>query len=742
MTQEGFLQQLGNYKLVRVIGHGGFATVYLGRHVHLKANYAAVKVLKVNAEADLFRQEAQTIMELTHPNIVRVLDFGVQDETTFIIMEYAPYGSLQTQYRLGTIVPIDAVLSYVKQAAAALQYAHNHRIIHRDVKPSNLLVGKQYAILLSDFGIALLAESSRSTQTRDAAGTIAYIAPEQIQGKPRPASDQYALAITVYEWLCGKRPFRGTLAELTVQHLSSPPPSLRSHNPNISPDVEDVVLQALAKDPAERFPSIQDFYEALEHAAGVGPRLASHESFSTLKMAQSAPKTVVLPAEQDTKSSSKISRMRTQRDYSSRELASVRTVIGEEPAGERSRIAVSRQRRQPSFISRRKILLAIGVVGMSGVASLAFAALHSSPPIPQTLVQSFPTNISTQTSTPMPAPTTVSTPTLTPTEASTPQPTPKPTTAPEPAPKPTQQPVQSSVLPGTTLVTYTGHTDLAFTVAWSPDGTRLASGSQDKTIQIWDAEGGNLNVYSGHTKSVTFVSWSPDGKRVASASEDHTIRVWDIASGNVVFTCQGHTDVVHSVAWSPHGTRLASGSVDTTVRLWDATNGNPVAVYHDHATQVWDVAWSPDGTRVASASGDDKKDNTVKIWNIVTGATTLTYTGHASTAVYVSWSPDGTRIASGSTDKTVQVWDVTNGNTQLTYRGHSNIVFGVAWSPDGTRIASGSVDSTVQVWDAKTASTQLTYRGHSSFVFGVAWSPDNMRIASASQDKTVQIWEA
>jgi len=734
MTQEGFLQQLGNYKLVRVIGQGGFATVYLGRHIHLK-NYAAVKVLKVSAQEDLFKKEAQTIMELAHPNIIRVLDFDVQDDIAFIIMDFAPYGSLQAQYRLGTIVPLDAVLSYVKQAASALQYAHDHRIIHRDVKPSNLLVGKQRAIFLSDFGIALLAESSRNTRTTDAAGTVAYIAPEQIRGRPRAASDQYALAVTVYEWLCGTRPFRGTLAEITTQHLSAPPPPLRSHNPAISPHVENIVLQALAKNPLERFPSIEAFADALENAAGVQPRRASQESFTTQNMVNAAPDTVALPA-QETRSRGGMTRAHTQlQGQSSRDLASIGTVVGEEPGVGRSRISTDQQRRQSTGISRRTVLLVLGFAGVSGVAGLAFAALHSPSPS-QTLIQAHPTNTEQ-----------ASTPTVASTATSTLQPTPKSTQAPQPTPtqKPAPTPAQPLEPPGTTLATYTGHSDIVFTVAWSPDGTRLASGSQDKTLQIWDAEGANLNTYSGHTGSVTFVSWSPDGKRVASASEDHTIRVWDIATNSLLFTCQGHTDVIHSVAWSPHGTRLASGSVDATVRLWDANNGTLVATYRDHAAQVWDVAWSPDGTRIASASGDNKatvQDNTIKIWNINTNATDLTYTGHASNPVYVSWSPDGTRIASGSTDKTVQVWDSKTGNTQLTYRGHNNIVFGVAWSPDGTRIVSGSVDSTAQVWDARTANTQFAYRGHSSFVFGVAWSPDGTRVASASQDKTVQVWQA
>lgn len=676
MTQgQGFLQQLGNYKLVRVIGQGGFATVYLGRHVHLKS-YAAVKVLQVSTQVDLFRREAQTIMDLTHPNIVGVLDFGVQNDIAFIVMDYAPYGSLQMQYRLGTVVPLDAVLSYVKQAASALQYAHNHRIIHRDVKPPNLLVGKQYAILLTDFGIALLAESSRNTRTWDAAGTIAYIAPEQIRGKPQPASDQYALAVTVYEWLCGTRPFRGTLAEIAAQHLSSPPPSLRSHNPLISLNVENVVLQALAKDPLGRFPSIQEFADALENAAGILPRRASQESFVAQNMVNTTSNMVIQP-----------------------------------------HVLAGQGRRRSPHLSRRTVLLVLGVAGVSGAAGIVFISLHSSSSS-QALIQTHP--IATEQT---------SKPTIAPTTTSTSQPT------------PTQQQIQT----GTIFTTYQGHTGIVYSVAWSPDGTRLVSGADDNTVQVWNSAGSKLAVYSGHTSAVVYVSWSPDGKQVASASNDNTVKVWDVATDNLLFTCSGHTNNVHSAVWSPDGTRLASGSGDSTVRLWNARTGNPVTTYRDHTSPVWDIAWSPDGTKIASASGNDKaggSDNTVKIWNVNTGATTLTYTGHTNSPVYVAWSSDGKRIASGSFDTTVQIWNAVTGNTQLIYRGHNNRVYGVSWSPGDRYIASGSVDTTVQLWEANTGNNYYTFRGHSSIVFGVVWSPRNTLIASASSDKTVQVWQA
>lgn len=133
-------RQLGNYHLIREIGHGGFATVYLAKHLHLK-HYAAVKVLtSLNTEIEVFRREAQTIMDLSHQNIVRVFDFGIEGGTAFIVMDYAPYGSLRLQYPRYTVVPIEVVLSYARQIASALHFAHQQRIIHRDVKPENILL--------------------------------------------------------------------------------------------------------------------------------------------------------------------------------------------------------------------------------------------------------------------------------------------------------------------------------------------------------------------------------------------------------------------------------------------------------------------------------------------------------------------------------------------------------------------------------------------------------------------------
>jgi len=261
-------KQLGKYRLTSLLGRGGFAEVYQGEHIYLKSQ-AAIKVLRIiprDEEVKNFLTEAQKLVSLAHPHIVRVLDFDVENGVPFLVMEYAPHGSLRQRYPIGTRIPPETIVSYVRQVSDALQYAHNEKLIHRDVKPENMLLGQHDEVLLSDFGIALVAPQTGSLTTQEMAGTVPYIAPEQIKGKPRPASDQYSLGMIVYEWLCGERPFLGPPWEIVNQHINALPPPLHEKMPDISPVVEQVVLKAIAKDPAQRFTTVKEFADALEAA--------------------------------------------------------------------------------------------------------------------------------------------------------------------------------------------------------------------------------------------------------------------------------------------------------------------------------------------------------------------------------------------------------------------------------------------------------------------------------------------
>ena len=259
--------QLGNYRILSLLGQGSFADVYLGEHVHLHTQ-AAIKVLRVRlVESNIqsFLNEARTIAHLVHPYIIRVLNFGVEANTPFLVMDCAPQGTFRQRFLHGKPLPPMPLFPYIKQAASALQYAHDKKLIHRDVKPENMLLGPNEEVLLSDFGFAVI-QTSISRPSPETAGTASYMAPEQFQGKAQPASDQYSLAIVAYEWLAGVCPFQGTFMELASQHMVAPPPSLLQCVPGLSARVAQVVMTALAKEPEERFPSVHDFARALEHA--------------------------------------------------------------------------------------------------------------------------------------------------------------------------------------------------------------------------------------------------------------------------------------------------------------------------------------------------------------------------------------------------------------------------------------------------------------------------------------------
>jgi tetratricopeptide (TPR) repeat protein len=268
MMEDLIGQELGNYRLIRWIGEGNFADVYLAEHLYLKT-YAAIKVLRTrlsHQDYEAFQEEAQTIAHLDHPNIIRVLDFGIKQNIPFLVMQYASSGTLRDKFPSGTVQTPTSIVSYLKQIASALQYAHSEKLVHRDIKPENMLMGHRDEVIVSDFGLAVVARSIHSTNELDVAGTIMYMAPEQILGKPCPESDQYALGVVVYEWLSGLKPFNGSFFEIATQHIHAQPVSIRFRISSISEDIDRIVLRALEKDPQKRFASIQEFVNSFEKA--------------------------------------------------------------------------------------------------------------------------------------------------------------------------------------------------------------------------------------------------------------------------------------------------------------------------------------------------------------------------------------------------------------------------------------------------------------------------------------------
>ena len=256
-------QKLGHYRLIRSLGRGNFSEVYLGEHIHLRTPVAIKRLCTplIGEEAEDFVNRAAEQSCLRHPHIVPILDFGIKDEIAFVVMAYIPHGTLRQRYPRGMQVPFELIPDYLTQITSGLDYLHEQGLVHRDIKPHNILLGADGKCLLSDFGTAISSYSLHPGQValQHFEGTVLYAAPEQLQGMPRRSSDQYALGIMVYEWICGDWPFKGTFHEVVHHHLFVEPPPLQEKGVFCPPNIARVVMRALEKNPAKRFSSIKQF---------------------------------------------------------------------------------------------------------------------------------------------------------------------------------------------------------------------------------------------------------------------------------------------------------------------------------------------------------------------------------------------------------------------------------------------------------------------------------------------------
>ena len=273
-------------------------------------------------------------------------------------------------------------------------------------------------------------------------------------------------------------------------------------------------------------------------------------------------------------------------------------------------------------------------------------------------------------------------------------------------------------------------------VAISPDGKTLASGSDDKSIHLWNIETGQaISTLSGHSQSVKSVAFNPDGTILATGSDDQTVKLWNLNNRQEICTLSGHSHAVKSVAFSPKGNFLASGSWDKTIKLWNVETGVLESTLTGHGLQVSSVTFSPCGKFLASASFD----RTVRLWELSSGVSS-TFKGHSWAVFAVAFSPNGKTFVTGSDDNTVILWDLKTGKPLYTLLGHCWSVVAVAFSPDGETLVSGSWDKTIKLWQVRTGQEIASLTEHLDSVCSVAISPSGQIIASASKDKTVKLW--
>ncbi len=274
-------QQLGDYSLLQQLGKSDFSEVYLAEHMQQHTQVAIKLLPGIGDNAEEFLTRSAQLVQLRHPHVVPMLDFGAEDDCAFLVMDYIPGGTLRQRYPQGVRVPFETILPHVRQITAALQYVHERGLVHRDIKPQNILLSAEDTLLLSDFGTAVPSYTLDPSHTYDFEGTVLYAAPEQLHGRPQRSSDQYALGAVLYEWISGVRLFSGTFHEIAHQHLFVTPPTLQTQGITCPSGIEQVIRRALEKEPQKRFSSVKIFAEELEWAWKVAQAKGQQMTYTT-----------------------------------------------------------------------------------------------------------------------------------------------------------------------------------------------------------------------------------------------------------------------------------------------------------------------------------------------------------------------------------------------------------------------------------------------------------------------------
>jgi eukaryotic-like serine/threonine-protein kinase len=659
--------RLGQYEVTGMIGRGGMATVYKAKQLSMDRD-VAIKVIGAQLVDDpgfvaRFEHEARLIARLQHVHILPVYDFGREGDLLYLAMRLVDGGSLDSQLRRGAL-PLDRAARLFTQIASALSYAHREGVIHRDLKPNNILLDKNGDPYLTDFGIAKMIhhDGPALTATGIAMGTPSYMAPEQWRGMDIDArADIYALGIMLYEMLTGKLPFQGdTPYILMYKHFDELPPRPGTLNPDLPPEIDLITRRAMAKDREDRFASANEMADVLNTVVSGGV-VSNLPTFSTVAFSGEAEK----------------ARTGQPAPTSRRDDAQSASVSASPALPAATAPVVSPYRKRlPLFIG-----LAIVVLLLIGAG-----VFFSSRPAYRPLL-----NFDRHTAG-------VRSVSWSPDGN-------KLASAGEDALIRIWNPTT-----GESLGELRGHLQIITVVRWSPDGSKLASASEDGTMRIWNPESG-LTIatltLNDPLKAGYFLAWSPDGARIVGGYIDGKVRIWDVAKGEVVATYDAGTALGEflPVAWSPDGKRVASAAKDNSVQIWDVETGQSLATFVAHTGFITSLAWNRDGSRLASASIDHQ----VRTWDMVPKQPVPLLTinnAHVGGVSYAAWSPDSKQLVTSggfinlgsANDLTARIWNAETGQPIHVIEGHTQPVREAFWSPDTSKLATAGLDNTVRIW--------------------------------------------
>ena len=766
-------EKVGRYEIKAQIGKGGMATVFRAFDPRFKRD-VAIKILPRQLMLDdpqfraRFVREAETIAALEHPAIVPVYDFGEEEGQPYLVMRLMPGGSLADRLREGP-VSVQETAHILDRIGSALDRAHDHGIIHRDLKPGNILFDQYGDAYLADFGIARLTQGGETlTATGGLVGTPSYMSPEQIQGIPLDGrSDIYALGIIVFEMLTGKKPYEAdTPAMMLVKQMTEPVPNALDVKPDLPPGCETVITKATAKEANQRYGRASEMAETLNTAVRNTP--------PTLKTPATDPTTPVAPLPDAAKTDTAV-------------LNPTETAVPPSPPK-----------------SHRTLFIGGAAVGLVFILALILFLIFS----PDENEPSTQANVPSATQSEV-----VNEPENIPAKATMPGEITNTAVADSPitteniallhrlgrgtsyAAELSSDGQQMAV--GTSAGTWIydahtlellshlqGHRDIVAALAWSPDGSQIATGGWDNTMRLWDVSTGEQTGLIQGDDQFVAVAWSPDGNTIAASTWGSGVLLFDAATSRRTGELIGNENSILRLRFSPDGTWLASAENgdEATIRLWETGKGTEVASFIAHEGEITNITWSSDSTTLLSAG---LSDSVVRAWDMTTdvGNQLFELVGHEYGVYDAAWSPDGSEIITAGGDNSLLAWDAENGRLTGTFADNDNAIIRiipltdsnqyiffadigtiliadaqngqialtqdehtdrmnqVAWSPVASVVATANDDGTIRLWDGDNGEQIANWHAHDYGVYSIVWLPDGSRILSAGGDGALRLWD-